>query len=321
MGMKNNIKIINKKHFLKNINFIALKNIFFFVSIIYLIYCLKNNLNNISLEIDLDFFKFHIIFSFAFCFLSIFFNAYAWVSILSWLGFRGNTSKLISHYILTNSLKYVPGGIWHFVERFNYLKIRANEYLSFYALILEPYIMLSCSLMFVSLGAFKFSSPFFLFFLIPSIFLNKKLIYPILFKLEKLKKRSIELFNIPNSKTEVYSNFKLKSFFPIKSLILEMLFILTKFIGFMICFSIFNNNIQNNFVLFIVFCLSWTIGLIVPAAPGGLGVFEASYIFLIPNDFNQSSIIETLIYFRVIATIADLILSSPFLLKIILKKS
>ena len=312
----------NKKLFLKNINFILSKKIFFFISIIYLIYCLKININKISLGIDLDLFKFHILFAFIFCFLSTFFNAYAWSSILSWLGFQGNSYKLVSNYILTNSLKYIPGGIWHFVERFNYLKIRTNKYLSFYAIILEPYIMLSCSLMLVSLGAFSFSSPFFLFFLIPSIFLNKKLIYSVLFKLELFKKKSIQLFNFSDSKSEVYSKIKLKSFFPIKPLLFEILFIITKFIGFIICFNVFNDiYIQNKFILFIVFCLSWSIGLIVPAAPGGLGVFEASFIFFITKDFNQSSIIEGLIYFRLISTISDLILSSPFLLKMTLKKS
>ena len=322
MGMKQNKEIINKKQSLKNINVIFLKKIFFFISIIYLIYCLKINVNKISLGIDLDLFRYHIIFSFIFCVLSIFFNAYAWSSILSWLGFQGNSYKLVSHYILTNSLKYVPGGIWHFVERFSYLKIRTNKYLSFYAIILEPYIMLSASLMLVSFGAFPFSSPLFLFFLIPSIFLNKKLIYSVLFKLELLKKRSIELFNISDSRSKVFSKIKLKSFFPIKPLLLEILFIITKFIGFFICFSIFNDiHIQNYFILFIVFCLSWSIGLVVPAAPGGLGVFEASFIFFINKDFNQSSIIEGLIYFRLISTISDLILSSPFFFKKTLKKS
>ena len=152
--MKNNIENKNKKGFWKNINFLILKKLFFLISIIYLIYCLRLNLNKISLGFDLDEFKYHIIFSFLFSMISIYFNACAWANIIRWLGFRGDSYNLISFYILTNSLKYVPGGIWHFVERFNFLKIRTNEYLSFYSILLEPYLMLSSSLLLVSLGVF-----------------------------------------------------------------------------------------------------------------------------------------------------------------------
>ena len=319
MAMRLNLIVKNKKEFWKSINLLIVKKILFSISIIYLIFCLRINFNKISLEIDYVSFKFHLILSFAFCILSIFFNAYAWSSITCWLGFGGNSLRLVSFYVLTNSLKYVPGGIWHFFERFNYLKTKTNKYLSFYSIILEPYIMFSASLLMVSFGTFY--SPLFLLFILPSIFLNKKLIYFVLLKLELLKNKSIKLFNISNTKLEIYSKIKLQSFFPIKSLLIEILFIFSKFIGFLICYNIFNgNDIQNNLVLFIVFCLSWSIGLIVPAAPGGLGVFEASFLFLTRENFSQSSLIETLVYFRLISTIADLFLSSPLLLKRIIKK-
>ena len=317
--MKFNIRNKNNKVSLKNINFFILKKLFFFISIIYLIYCLMINLNNISLEIDFYLFRSHLILSFVFCILSIFFNAYAWANITSWFGYNGNVGNLISFYILTNSLKYIPGGIWHFYERFNYLKIRTNQYISFYSILLEPYVMLSGSLLLASLGLYY--SPLFIVFLIPSIFLNKRLIYDVLFKLENIKNKSINLFKASDSKLELYSKIKLQSIFPIKSFVIELLFICSKFISFLICFSIFNqNNIQNNLVLLIVFCLSWSIGLIVPAAPGGLGVFEASFIFLMSKDFSQSSTIEGLIYFRLISTISDLFFSAPFFLRRILKK-
>ena len=318
--MKHNKKNKKNKQFLKNINFLILKKIFFFISIGYLFYSLSINLNKISLVIDFNLFKFHIILSFVFCILSVFFNAYAWANIVSWLGFRGDSLNLTSFYILTNSLKYVPGGIWHFVERFNYMKIRTNEYLAFYSILLEPYVMLSSSLLIASLGVFY--SPLFIIFIVPSIFLNQKLIYSVLFKLETFKKKYIGIFNIPNSKSEVYSKIKLQSFYPIKPLLLEILFITFKFISFIICFSIFNEiSFQNNLISLVIFCLSWSIGLIVPAAPGGLGVFEASFIFLMGNDFPQDSIIEGLIYFRLISTISDLFLSTPFFLKRTFTKS
>jgi len=180
--------------------------------------------------------------------------------------------------------------------------------------------MLSASLLFVSLGAIYY--PLLILFLLPSLFLHKRFIYTILSKLESFKKKGNKLFNLKDLKLEQSKTINLQSSFPLKTFLIEMLFICSKFIGFIICFNIFNQNItQNIFILFIAFCLSWSIGLIIPAAPGGLGVFEASFIFLMNNDFAQGSIIESLIYFRFISTISDLLLSSPLFLRRFLKKS
>ena len=80
---------------------------------------------------------------------------------------------------------------------------------------------------------------------------------------------------------------------------IEILFILSKFIGFIICFYIVNlDNQYSIFYLLVIFCLSWAIGLIVPAAPGGVGVFEACFLFfcgknikeVIDNYVNRSEI-------------------------------
>ena len=72
---------------------------------------------------------------------------------------------------------------------------------------------------------------------------------------------------------------------------------------------------SNIYPIFIIFCLSWSIGLIIPAAPGGIGVFEACFIFLSRNNYSESALIMSLIYFRIISTLTDLSLSAPFLWK------
>tara|TARA_Y100001978_G_scaffold15496_1_gene12083 strand:+ start:461 stop:1417 length:957 start_codon:yes stop_codon:yes gene_type:complete len=309
----------NIESFLKKINYGILKKVFFFASIIYLFYCLKKNIISISLGFDFNIFKLYILFSFTFCIFSILFNAIAWKYIITWLGFKKKSLEIINFYILTNSLKYIPGGIWHFFERFNYLKKITDRYLSLYSILLEPYMMLSASFLIVSLGIFF--SPLFIFFTLPTIFLNKYLIKNVLLKLESLQKKSIRFLNIQSSNLDFCSKVKLNSLFPLKALLFEILFIFSKYLSFLICFGIFNENIfEKSFIVLIFFCLSWSVGLIIPAAPGGLGVFEACFIFLTAKYFTQSSTIESLIYFRIISTIADLSLSAPFLLKKSLKK-
>ena len=302
----------NLINYSKKIKFNILKKIFFLSSISYFIYYLILNFKEIPFENQFG--KNNIYLSFLCSLLSIILNGLAWKNIIIWLGQDKNIKNLIPFFIMTNSLKYVPGGIWHFVERFNFLKRRTNQIIAFYGILVEPYFMLTAGLLLASTGLF-----FHLIygvFIIPLLFLNRNLIYYILIKIESLKNRSINIINIPNSKNQFNSQIKIKSFFPIKALSFEILFVISKFLSFMLCFSIFNseNNI-NIFFMFVVFCLSWAIGLIVPAAPGGLGVFEACFLLLVDKNYPQNIIIISLIYFRFISTTADLLFSSPFLFK------
>jgi len=308
-----------KKYFLK-INYKIFKNIFFFISIFYFIYYLIFNKEDISFEINQKIYYCYILLSFLFCILSIFFNGLAWKNIIIWFGQNLKNNHLIAFYIKTNSLKYVPGGVWHFVERFTFLKEITNEKLAFYVNLIEPYFMLSASLLLTSFGVIY--NPLYLLFLLPSIFLHRNLIYIIIFKLQSLKDKSIRIFKINYTKSQFDEKIKIKSAFPFKILSIELLFILFKFFGFIFCFCIFNDlsNLDYPFI-FTIFCLSWSIGLIIPAAPGGIGVFEGCFIFLIGPDYSQSALIMSLIIFRFVSSSADLLLSAPLFIKKVLRRN
>ena len=306
-------KILHIKH-LKNINFEILKKLFFLLSLSYFsIYFLKN-FDQLSFNIDFARNTKYIFLSFLFCILSIFFNALAWKNIVIWFGKNISKNDLVSFYVLTNILKYVPGGIWHFLERFNFLKDISNPQLAFYSTLIEPYFMLCASFLLASVGIIF--SPFYFLLLIPLIFLNRKLIYLILRRLESLKSKTISTFKITNSKYQFEERITLVSFFPTRAFLIEILFVLSKFIGFIICFNLVNLDNQSRILyLLVIFCLAWAIGLIIPTAPGGVGVFEASFLFFAGNNFPQNTIFVCLIYFRLISTSADLLLGFPFLLR------
>ena len=111
------------------------------------------------------------------------------------------------------------------------------------------------------------------------------------------------------------------SFFPFRALLLEIGFVLSKFIGFYICLNTFyTDNTLNIIFLLVIFSISWSIGLVVPTAPGGVGVFEACLLFFVGRNIPQNIILVSLIYFRVISTSADLFLSFPFLIKKLAKR-
>ena len=316
--MKFNIQKRIISNFVNRINFAYIKKIFFFLSLLYFSYYFLINLKEISYKLDFSGYQIYLILSFLLCLLSIFLNALAWENIIIWFGYPKKIKKVKSFFLLTNSLKYVPGGIWHFIERFNYINKFTNFKFALSVTLIEPYFMLTSSLLIASIGIFL--NPFYIVFIIPSIFLERNLITHILLKLESLKINTIKLLKISNKETFYESDLQLRISFPLKPLIIEVLFILMKFLAFYSCFYVFNfSNMPEFIFLLVIFCLSWSIGLIVPS-PGGFLVFEYFFLLFIGNGFSKDIVLISLVYFRVISTSADLILSAPFLIKMIRRK-
>jgi len=305
--------------FIKKINFGNLKSIFFISSLLYFCIYFFDNIDQISFDINLERNGINLSLSFLCCVLSIYLNAYAWKYIVEWFGKEFKSNNLVSFYVLTNSLKYVPGGIWHFVERFNFLKKISNPQIALYSTLIEPYFMLSGSFLLASMGLIF--SPFYIFLIVPLVFLNRKFIFLILKILGSLKGKVFEVLRLPNSKDQFEERINIISFFPTKPLFLEIGFVLSKFIGFYICLNTFYaSNTPNIIFLLVIFSLSWSLGLVVPAAPGGVGVFEACLLFLVGRNIPQNAIFVSLIYFRIISTSADLLLSFPFLIRKLFKR-
>ena len=305
--------------FLKKINFGGLKSIFFISSLLYFCIYFFDNIDQISFDINLERNGINLFLSFLFCVLSIYLNAYAWKYIVKWFGKEFKSNNLVSFYVLTNILKYVPGGVWHFVERFNFIKKISNPQIALYSTLIEPYFMLSGSFLLASLGLIF--SPFYFFLIFPLVFLNRKLIYLVLKRLGSLKGKVFEVLRLPNSKDQFEERINIISFFPTRALFLEIGFVLSKFIGFYICLNTFyTSNTLNIIFLLVIFSLSWSLGLVVPAAPGGVGVFEACLLLFVGKSIPQNIILISLIYFRVISTSADLLLSLPFLIRKLYKR-
>ena len=235
--------------FFKKINFGVLKTIFFISSLLYFCIYFYIDIDKISFDIDLEKNGINLSLSFLFCVLSVYLNAYAWKYIVKWFGkeFKGN--NLVSFYVLTNILKYVPGGIWHFVERYNFIKNISNHQIALYSTLVEPYFMLSGSFLLVSLGVIF--SPFYLFFVLPFVFLNRKLIYLVLKRLGSVKGKVFEVLKISNSKNAFEKRINIVSFFPTRALLLEIGFVLSKFIGFYVCLNTFYTSNTINIIFYL----------------------------------------------------------------------
>jgi hypothetical protein len=314
-------KLSNQSYwkFLKKFKFGVLKSTFFISSLLYFCIYFFYNVDQISFDINLEKNGINLFLSFLFCILSIYLNAFAWKYIVKWFGKEFKNNNLVSFYVLTNILKYVPGGIWHFVERFNFIKKISNNQIALYSTLIEPYFMLSGSFLLASLGVIF--SPLYFFLIFPLGFLNRKLVYLVLKRLGSIKGKVFEVLRLANSKAEFEKKINIISFFPARAFLLEICFVISKFIGFYICLnSFYTSNTLNIIFLLVIFSLSWSIGLVVPAAPGGVGVFEACLLFFVGKSIPQNIILITLIYFRIISTSADLLLSLPFLIRKVSKR-
>ena len=305
--------------FIKKFNFGILKITFFISSLLYFCIYFFYNIDQISFDINLEKNGISLSLSFLFCVLSIYLNAYAWKYIVRWFGKEFKSNNLVSFYVLTNILKYVPGGVWHFVERFNFIKKISNPQIALYSTLIEPYFMLSGSFLLASMGLIF--SPLYFFLIFPLLFLNRKFIFLILKILGSLKGKVFEVLRLPNSKGQFEERINIVSFFPSRALFLEIGFVLSKFIGFYICLNTFyTSNTLNIIFLLVIFSLSWSLGLVVPAAPGGVGVFEACLLLFVGKSIPENIILISLVYFRVISTSADLLLSLPFLIRKLYKR-
>ncbi|MGB3559771.1 MAG: hypothetical protein WBA24_14635, partial [Geitlerinemataceae cyanobacterium] len=53
------------------------------------------------------------------------------------------------------------------------------------------------------------------------------------------------------------------------------------------------------------FSLAWLLGLILPGAPGGLGVFEVAVLALLDGSFSSGELLSAVAIYRVVSILAE----------------
>ena len=67
------------------------------------------------------------------------------------------------------------------------------------------------------------------------------------------------------------------------------------------------NSIEFNQILLIfsAFSFAWLLGLVVPGAPGGVGVFEATALALLEQKFAPAIVLSAVAFYRLISVLAE----------------
>ncbi len=255
-----------------------------------------------------------------FSFLSIIINAYAWKLLINNIGCNSNNLNIIKIFLATNIYKYLPGGIWHFVSRFNTLRLEFSTEKSVESILLEPLLMLVAGLIFIPLGGFNIA--------VSILCWSSVLVFlPTLrkFLIKKLKAMKANfLTNIDDLKDRKFAknnqNVSISMVYPYKPLFVEVIFVLFRYLGFLCCVNAFSiGSLISQGELISSFSFAWIIGLVVPAAPGGLGVFESAILFSLGSHLPEAPLLASLLCYRLVSTISDICAAFIYPLKKLLK--
>lgn len=251
----------------------------------------------------------YVLISFFFILLALIMQIISWKLIMNLLDINIPMIGAILGYMLSFLPKYIPGTIWGYLSRNEWLKneYKVDKYLTTIGSILEIFlIIVSIVNLFFIYISITMNNLLFLLITIITLFFSCYLI-----KFVLNNKRFIMI-----SKTR---KIKISIKFWIFGFITETtMWILY---GTSVYFLIINNSNFNWFynILYstISFSLSWFIGFLIVFIPSGIGVREEIFANLLNYHF-QLSYINTLglaIIFRVLISLGELFLSSLGLLK------
>ncbi len=224
-----------------------------------------------------------------------------WFSIIKEFKCAVNLRWAIRVYMLTNVAKYLPGNIWHFYGRISAMKaVGIPIEIATLTVLIEPLLMAAAALAIALFTATPENLLLQLFCLFVVLFIvHPRILNPVIKYLVKLKLKA------KKSDSEPPTELKLERY-PIKPFFGEICFVLLRGSGFLLTMLAFNSIELNQIILiFSVFSLAWLLGLVVPGAPGGIGVFEATALALLEQKFSPGIVLSAVAFYRLISILAE----------------
>jgi hypothetical protein len=261
-----------------------------------------------------------------FSLLSLVVSGLAWVVILRWLGLRPRSTPLVALYILTNLRKFLPGGIWHLASRVRALRqpnaalaAPASTATALLTVLIEPLLAATAALALVSAGGWQ--NGLGALTLAPLLLLAPRWLNPLLRRLERGKASLLGLdggateaadpeMAAPAAAADTAPTLRAGpvNAYPWKPLLAQAVFVLLRFAGLACCVWAFDLQQALPWPTWLsAFALAWTAGLVVPGAPGGLGVFEAALLLRLSGVLPEPPVLAVALSYRLVVTSADLL--------------
>lgn len=204
----------------------------------------------------------------------------------------------VTVYLKTNLAKYLPGNVWHFWGRIQALReasIPAGT--AVLGVVLEPLLMAAAALAVIvfSQTAILLQGLILVGVLVG---IHPRILNLVLDRLTRAKLKQSELAVQPE-------RLRLTRY-PLKPLLGEVGFVLGRGAGFLLAFSALEPVPFTDIGTLIGnFSLAWLLGLVVPGAPGGIGIFEATALALLTPKFSAAIVLGAVALYRLISTIAE----------------
>lgn len=213
---------------------------------------------------------------------------------------------IIQAYLKTNIAKYLPGNVWHYYGRINAAtKAGASLGAATVSVLLEPLLMAASALLVAILCSQQIGARYglpvlalqWLSLAVILASIHPMILNPLMRVLSKLKQKK--------SEGKKDAPFKLEKY-PLSPLIGELSFLVLRGVGFLFTFLAVSPVMLDDLPLLIsAFCFAWLLGLVVPGAPGGVGVFEATAIALLGRSYDPGIILSVVALYRLISTLAE----------------
>ncbi|MGF1460508.1 MAG: YbhN family protein [Leptolyngbyaceae cyanobacterium] len=241
-------------------------------------------------------------------------SGWVWYGIMRSLNAPVPQTWTIITYLKTNLGKYLPGNVWHFVGRIKFLRDYGTATgIAITGVVLEPLLMAVAALavVLVSLPSTLLQLAILVVVLVA---LHPRVLNPILHRLAKTKLQQTRQFShqdtddsLPDPSPDTSQIPKLQRY-PWRPLLGEIGFVVFRGLGFILCFAaLVALKPAELWTLVGAFSLAWLLGLIVPGAPGGLGVFEATVLAVLTPKFPAAIVLGAVALYRLNSTLAEVL--------------
>ena len=232
-------------------------------------------------------------------------SGWVWTWILAIFKQPLGVKEGIRVYLVTNIAKYSPGNIWHFYGRISAVgKKGGSRGAATLSVLLEPLLMAAAALLIGIISSTlgvksNFGATIWLqlgALAAVLIGIQPRILNPLIHRLSRSK-------NKVDSTTEAIQLTK----YPLVPFLGEMGFVLFRGIGFILTFVALQTVTWEQVPqLFTSFSFAWLLGLVIPGAPGGLGIFEVTAYRLLDNTQFPTEIAAVALY-RLISILAEAI--------------
>jgi glycosyltransferase 2 family protein len=226
-------------------------------------------------------------------------TGWVWNWILRELG--QSTSGLwgIRVYLTTNIAKYLPGNVWHLYGRVMAAKqAGVSASAATLSVLLEPLLMAAAALIITLTNAQRNWPLQLLCLVLVLVAIHPRALNPLLKLARQVKGQAPDQSSDPLQVRR----------YPLLPLLGEIGFVGLRGVGFLLTvWALAPVKLEQFPVLFSAFSLAWVTGLVIPGAPGGIGVFEATALALLSPQFPTSLVLGSVVLYRAISLLAELI--------------